>query len=142
MLSVFNVNKRYRSHTKKKASAKGLTRVQSPPSPASFESPAIVEINEQGPFGATVPEGREPSTSIERSAALSPQIQLEFDTSEPLIPPSILPDAGNRTPPKRNVSLPNGGRAQTEPSNSTRARGASPEDSTIWEEPLQVRYDQ
>ncbi|KAI0325364.1 hypothetical protein GY45DRAFT_1330385 [Cubamyces sp. BRFM 1775] len=135
MLSVFNVNKRYRTHTKKKASAKGLTRVQSPPSPASFESPAIVEINEQGPFGATFPEGREPSTSIERSAAVSPQIQLEFDSSEPLIPPSILPDAGNRTPPKRNVSLPNGGRA--EPSNSTRTRGASPEDSTIWEEPLQ-----
>ncbi|KAH9903404.1 hypothetical protein C8Q73DRAFT_51302 [Cubamyces lactineus] len=137
MLSVFNVNKRYRTHTKKKASAKGLSRVQSPPSPASFESPAIVEINEQGPFGATFPEGREPSTSIERSAAVSPQIQLEFDTSEPLIPPSILPDAGNRTPPKRNVSLPNGGRTQTEPSNSTRTRGASPEDSTIWEEPLQ-----
>ncbi|KAI0349101.1 hypothetical protein OH77DRAFT_1525919 [Trametes cingulata] len=68
----------------------GIRRVQSP---ASFVSPKIVEIT---------------------ASLAPPQLQLDFDTDEPLIPPSILPQAGKRTPPKRNVSLPNSGRAAME----------------------------
>ncbi|KAI0356890.1 hypothetical protein OH77DRAFT_1423135 [Trametes cingulata] len=138
LASVFNVNKRKTQSRKKFSTITGIRRVQSPPSPASFVSPEIVEINEQGPFGGTFPEGHAPASSFERPAAsvASPQLQLEFDTDEPLIPPSILPQAGKRTPPKRNVSLPNGGRAATDGGNASRARLGS-EDNTIWEEPLQ-----
>ncbi|KAI0827390.1 hypothetical protein BC628DRAFT_174792 [Trametes gibbosa] len=142
LASVFNKrNKTYSQSKKKFSTITGLRRVQSPPSPASFVSPEIVEINEQGPFGGTFSEDHAPSSS-ERSAAAvaaaaaSPQLQLEFDSSEPLFPPSILADAqpGSRTPPKRNVSLPNGGRIVLEGANQ-RARGASPEENTIPEEP-------
>ncbi|KAI0372526.1 hypothetical protein BV20DRAFT_964120 [Pilatotrama ljubarskyi] len=136
--SVFNVNRRNKTQSRKKFSTiTSIRRVQSPPSPASFVSPEIVEINEQGPFGGTFPEGRAPASSLERSTAsvASPQLQLEFDADEPLIPPSILPQAGKRTPPKRNVSLPNGGRSTAEGS-ASRAR-MGPEDNTLWEEPLQ-----
>ncbi|KAI0649925.1 hypothetical protein C8Q79DRAFT_356131 [Trametes meyenii] len=137
MLSVFNVNKRNKTQSKKKFSTiAGLRRVQSPPSPASFVSPEIVEINEQGPFGGSFPEGRAPASTLERSlaATISPQLQLEFDSDEPLFPPSILP-TGNRTPPKRNVSLPNGGKSIAD-SSSFKSRGVLSED-TIREEPLQ-----
>ncbi|OJT10695.1 hypothetical protein TRAPUB_12788 [Trametes pubescens] len=140
MLSVF---KTYGQSKKKFSTLTGIRRVHSPPSPASFVSPEIVEINEQGPFGGSFPEDRAPS--FERSAAVaasaaSPQLQLEFDAGEPLFPPSILSQTqpGNRTPPRRNVSLPNGGKNVAEGSSSgSRARGPGSEDNTIWEEPLQ-----
>ncbi|OSD01048.1 hypothetical protein PYCCODRAFT_1413390 [Trametes coccinea BRFM310] len=143
MLSVFNVNKRNKTQKAKKFASKApLKRIQSPPSPASFASPEIVEINEQGPFGGSFPEARAQASSTERPAAAvtaavsSPQLQLEFDLSEPLFPPSILPPQGSLTPPRRNVSLPNGGRNVTDAS-SGRTRGATPEEPTIHEEPLQ-----
>lgn len=146
LASVFSKRGKTYSQSKKKFSTiTGIRRVHSPPSPASFVSPEIVEINEQGPFGGSFSEDRAPS--FERSAAAaasaaSPQLQLEFDDGEPLFPPSILSQTqpGNRTPPKRNVSLPNGGKNGAEGSSSgSRARGPGSEDSTIWEEPLQVR---
>ncbi|KAI9060091.1 hypothetical protein FKP32DRAFT_1613898 [Trametes sanguinea] len=141
MLSVFNVNKRSKTQKAKKfASKAALKRVQSPPSPASFVSPEIVEINEQGPFGGSFPEARAQASSAERpaiaAAITSPQLQLEFDLSEPLFPPSILPSQGSLTPPRRNVSLPNGGRNVTDGS-SGRTRGATPEEPN--EEPLQLQ---
>ncbi|CDO77439.1 hypothetical protein BN946_scf184857.g46 [Trametes cinnabarina] len=139
MLSVFNVNKRNKSQKAKKLSSKPpLKRVQSPPSPASFASPEIVEINDHGPFGGSFPEVRPPASSTERPAVAvsSPQLQLDFDSSEPLFPPTILPPPGSLTPPKRNVSLPNAGRNASDPS-SARARGATPDELTIREEPLQ-----
>lgn len=144
LASVFSKRSKTYSQSKKKFSTiTGIRRVQSPPSPASFVSPEIVEINEQGPFGGSYSEDRAPS--FERSAAAasaaSPQLELEFDAGEPFFPPSILSQTqpGNRTPPKRNVSLPNGGKNVAEGSSSgSRARGPGSEDNTIWEEPLQV----
>ena len=140
MLSVFNSKRSKSSKQSRKFStiaASIRARPQSPPSPASFASPEIVEINEKGPFGATYPDSRGPSTSIERSVT-SPQIQLEFDTTESLTDwlsptPSTAPPPENRTPPKRNVSLPNGVRPLPEASSSLRGRG-SPE-AAIKEEP-------
>ncbi|KAI0634278.1 hypothetical protein C8Q77DRAFT_1072915 [Trametes polyzona] len=140
--SMFNVRSKTFSQSKKKFSTiTGVRRVQSPPSPASFVSPEIVEINEQGPFGGSFLEDRAPSSSSERPAALavsvaSPQLELEFDTGEPLFPGILAPtQAGSRTPPRRNVSLPNGGRNVAD-GNGSRAR-ASPEENSIPEEPLQ-----
>ncbi|KAI0767447.1 hypothetical protein C8Q74DRAFT_1370231 [Fomes fomentarius] len=141
LASVFNPKgtKRSKATKSRKFSTIGLRRAQSPPSPASFVSPEIVEINEKGPFGATCPEDldrRDPSTSIDRTIPLtSPQIQLEFSgDSEPLtewLPPSILSPPENRTPPKRNVSLPNGGRDLPPVASSSAAR---PREDTIKEE--------
>ncbi|KAI8989120.1 hypothetical protein BD414DRAFT_415591 [Trametes punicea] len=139
LASVFNVNKRNKTQTKKKSSVKAsVRRVQSPPSPASFVSPEIVEINEQGPFDGTFLEGHALSPTAERPAAAvaSPQLQLEFDMGEPLFPPTILPPPGSLTPPKRNVSLPIGARNLAD-GGSSRVRNASPEDPTIREESLQ-----
>ncbi|KAH9854577.1 hypothetical protein C2E23DRAFT_817058 [Lenzites betulinus] len=142
LASVFNKRNKSYSHNKKKFSTiTGLRRAQSPPSPASFVSPEIVEINDQGPFGGSFSEtDRAPSSerlaAIAAAAAVSPQLELDFDNTEPLFPPSILADShsGKRTPPKRNVSLPNGGRNPAD-GGSLRTRGASPEDYTIQEEP-------
>ena len=86
MLSVFNSKRSKSSKQSRKFStiaASIRARPQSPPSPASFASPEIVEIIEKGPFGATFPDGRGPSTSIEQSVT-SPQIQLNFDTGASL----------------------------------------------------------
>ncbi|KAI0772876.1 hypothetical protein BD413DRAFT_612365 [Trametes elegans] len=135
MLSVFKQRPKTQRRTKFSTKT-GIKRVQSPPSPASFVSPEIVEINEQGPFGGSFPEaGSAPSSSPERPFVTSPQLQLEFDADEPLIPPSILPQGEKRTPPRRNVSLPNGVRPAAE-SSSSKARAAA-EQLTIREEPLQ-----
>lgn len=139
---LFKSTKRSKATKSRKFSTIGLRRAQSPPSPASFVSPEIVEINEKGPFGATFPEDldrRDPSASTDRPIPLaSPQIQLEFSgDSEPLtewLPPSILSPPENRTPPKRNVSLPNGGRDLPPVASSSTAR---PREDTIKEEPEQ-----
>ncbi|KAI0752715.1 hypothetical protein C8Q80DRAFT_1267222 [Daedaleopsis nitida] len=126
MLAVFS-SKRNKSqaHKSRKFSTIIPRRAQSPPSPASFESPEIVDIQEKGPFGATVPDARGPSNSIDRSVPVtSPQLQLDFEDSGPLaewLPPSILHPSENRTPPKRNVSLPNGGRDLLGSGHHTRA---------------------
>ncbi|RPD61658.1 hypothetical protein L227DRAFT_56873 [Lentinus tigrinus ALCF2SS1-6] len=139
MLSVFN-SKRSKTHKQSRKfstiAASIRARPQSPPSPASFASPEIVEINEKGPFGATVPEERGPSTSIEQSVT-SPQIQLDFDTGESFtewLPPSIMPAPENRTPPKRNVSLPNGGRDLPGAASSSNTKPRSTPEETIKEE--------
>ncbi|RDX52621.1 hypothetical protein OH76DRAFT_172146 [Lentinus brumalis] len=83
MLShVFNSKRKTNKQSRKFSTiAASIRRAQSPPSPASFVSPEIVEINEKGPFGAAFPDGRGPSTSIEQSVT-SPQIELSFDTGE------------------------------------------------------------
>ncbi|TBU45469.1 hypothetical protein BD309DRAFT_979418 [Dichomitus squalens] len=138
MFSVFQSKRGTVAKAQKKFStiASGIRqRPQSPPSPASFVSPEIVEILEKDPFSASYPEHRGPSTSIDRSLA-SPQIQLEFDPTESFtdwLSPTIAPPPENRTPPRRNVSLPSGVRPLPEPSSSSRGRG-SPE-AAIKEEP-------
>lgn len=129
VFSTVNTKRNKAAHKSRKFSSIGLRRAQSPPSPASFVSPEIVEINEKGPFGATYAEDpdREPGMSIDRSVT-SPQIQLSFETSESLsewLRPNIM-SPENRTPPRRNVSLPNGGRDISASSSSSKAR-VSPE---------------
>ena len=132
--SVFSPKRKQTTSTKQKKFSTIVRRTQSPPSPASFVSPEIVEINEKGPFGAALPDPQGPSTSFDHSAATSPQIELEFDNDDSLsewYPPNLMTLASeNITPPKRNVSLPNGGRAGPDgPSVSGYKARASPEAS-------------
>ena len=136
LASVFS-NKRSKA-TKSKKFSIIQRRPQSPPSPASFVSPEIVEINEKGPFGATFPEDRGPSTSIDRPIPVtSPQLELKFDDESDTewLPPNIIPPPENRTPPKRNVSLPNGGREIPGVASSSNAKARPSHDDTIPEEP-------
>lgn len=141
-----NITSKWKQTTstkQKKFSTIGIRRPPTPPSPASFESPQIVEINEKGPYGATVPDARSTSSSYEptTSSITSPQLELDFDprTDDSIsewLPPNILSGSSEPiTPPKRNVSLPNGDRAHPEAPAASISRARS--EDTIREEPEQ-----
>ena len=120
LASVFNSRRKTAKVPKKfSTTIAGLRRTQSPPSPASFASPEIVDINEKGHLDS---EDRRPSTSVDHSIS-SPQIHLDLDTDSlsDWLPPSIAPTSEKRTPPRRNVSLPYKTKALPDAPSSSRA---------------------
>ncbi|KAI1786913.1 hypothetical protein LXA43DRAFT_747484 [Ganoderma leucocontextum] len=134
LASVFNAKRKTAKVHKKFSTIAGIRRAQSPPSPASFASPDIVDINEKRSLDATYTQDRGPSTSIDHSIT-SPQIQLDFDTDSlsDWLPPSIAPTPEKRTPPRRNVSLPYKSKAL--PDAPSTLWGHSSPEVTITEEP-------
>ncbi|OBZ76099.1 hypothetical protein A0H81_03254 [Grifola frondosa] len=107
--SVFSKQKVHRAIT----GITGIRRAPSPapPSPASFASPEIVDINEKG-------------------------VRNLQSSNAQWFPPTVL-GTDNRTPPKRNVSLPNGNKNGSEGASSSRNRGGlnDSSDAVIVEEP-------
>ena len=124
LASVFNTKRKTAKVHKKFSTIASIRRTQSPPSPASFASPEIVEINEKGHLDS---QDHGPSTSFDHSIT-SPQIQLDLDTDSlsDWLPPSISATTEKRTPPRRNVSLPYKAKALPHAPSTSRAH-SSPE---------------
>ncbi|PIL29065.1 hypothetical protein GSI_09113 [Ganoderma sinense ZZ0214-1] len=122
--SVFNSKRKTPKVHKKFSTIANIRRAQSPPSPASFASPEIVEINEKGPVDS---QDHGPSASFDHSIS-SPQIQLDLDTDSlsDWLPPSISATSEKLTPPRRNVSLPYKAKALPDAPSTSRAH-SSPE---------------
>ncbi|KAL6309439.1 hypothetical protein BKA93DRAFT_357341 [Sparassis latifolia] len=104
LYSMFN----RRKGQKKTTNFTTVKRAQSPPSPASFVSPEIVDIHEKVSVDA---HAHAQSNGFNSSRASTPRVQLDLDHHSMSISdwfPQGMLGSEIRSPPERNVSLPGG----------------------------------